>query len=60
VLGGSGTPFVNSGTAFDGGKPGPSKGHMTIQSLTVHWSSTGGKDDFEQFVANLEKLAAGA
>ncbi len=60
VLGGSGSPMINAGTAFDGGKPTPSKGGMQIGSLTVHWSSAGGKDDFEQFVANLEKLAAGA
>lgn len=35
-------------------------GGMTISSLTVNWSSTGGEDEFEQFVAKLERLAAGA
>lgn len=59
VMGGSGTPFVNAGTAFDGGKPAVSKGGIQIGSLTVNWTSSGGKDDFEQFVLNLEKLAAG-
>lgn len=97
TLGGSGTPFVNAGTAFMGGGmalpmraaggpvmggqpyivgergpevfvPGRSgsivanerMGGMTISSLTVNWSSTGGEDEFEQFVAKLERLAAGA
>jgi len=59
MIGGSGTPFVNAGTAFDGGKPAVSKGGIQIGSLTVNWTSSGGKDDFEQFVLNLEKLAAG-
>lgn len=94
-VGGSGTPFVNAGTAFGGlalptraaggpvmggqpyivGERGPElfmpgrsgsivanerMGGMTISSLTVNWSSAGGEDEFEQFVAKLERLAAGA
>jgi len=93
--GGSGTPFVNKGTAFMGGGmalpmradggpvtggspyivgergpevfvPGrsgsivPNGAGITISSLTVNWSSSGGEDEFEQFVAKLERLAAGA
>ena len=38
----------------------PNGAGMTIQSLTVNWSSSGGEDEFEQFVAKLERLAAGA
>ncbi len=54
-------PKAIGGGDGGGGKPGSSKGGgMTISSLTVNWSSAGGEDDFERFVAKLEQLAAGA